>query len=311
MKKHIRKITSVSLATLLIITVLSGTAMAAGVENLHEEESSATIETINEYDAILESRRITRSRASYSDAEKYYLERANLSETELQGMGYTTEQIKILKAYDGTPLEDNPQLQDASPTLTASLSRQAITTNYIKVKYTWSWNACPIATFTDIVGFSWAAVNPQNGGVSLAFASKDGSMEVTYQYTASSITAKESVTMSAGTGSGATAYNSAQGRFSVVKYNTAGGIQSYAKSGTATVTLRLPNASANNLYEANVAAKYGHTTVALTPSVTIAGSLDIAGLLSMFSFSPTVGVSELGVYSYRYGVDMSIVRVYP
>ena len=121
--------------------------------------------TVNEYDIKLESmaqeakaleeagyslQEIEESR-TYS-AEKKLLELAELPDEQLIALGYTSEQIDILKAYDGSPLEENPQLRAAMPSLTTSVTAGDCNSQHLCAHLNWEWSAAPATyDYQDVV----------------------------------------------------------------------------------------------------------------------------------------------------------------
>ncbi len=125
MKKG-KKFLSVLLTAALVSAALSMGAFAAGKAN----GESTTI--TNEYEMLLQTREAqqrenTLFRSAGADyAELAYLERAALPEETLRDMGYSQEQISILKAYDGGPLEEHPELRAASSNLKVTAKKDTM-----------------------------------------------------------------------------------------------------------------------------------------------------------------------------------------
>lgn len=147
MKKMFKKITAMTMVLTMLFT-LSVSALAADIS------SEPMTTTINEYDVYIQQKAISSDKHSVIDIngntektiEELYLERANLSEEELiSQFGYSQEQISILKAYDGSPIENNPQLRAISATYTRSISKVVASRTKISAKLQWECSQRPIS----------------------------------------------------------------------------------------------------------------------------------------------------------------------
>ena len=79
----------------------------------------------NEYDTLITIKQNLRTKRTLeenlnSTIEGAILERSSLPKETLSKIGYTNSQIKILKEYDGSPIEDNPQLRSVAGSITSS-----------------------------------------------------------------------------------------------------------------------------------------------------------------------------------------------
>lgn len=139
----------------------------------YSEISPRTIGThyYNEYDKIVAIRNqvaesngksvqadISKEELEYimSDAiESELLRRASLSTEVLKSYGYSDEAIKILREYDGSKLEQNPQLRNASATLSGLLEFSTRTRTKIVMVYSWTWDMYPLVAKDDMAAVSW------------------------------------------------------------------------------------------------------------------------------------------------------------
>lgn len=129
--------------------------------------------TVNEYDLYvhnLQKEKAALTKAGYSvqtiensrtyEFENRILALGELSEDALAMRGYTNEQIKLIKEYDGTPLEEATQMRAALPTMTAKLSAGDCSTQHISVHLTWTWSAAPATyVFQDSVAVLFHTYN--------------------------------------------------------------------------------------------------------------------------------------------------------
>ncbi len=92
-----------------------------------------------------------------SDAiETELLHRASLPVEVLQsGYGYSDEAIRILKEYDGKPVENSPELRTVMASFYGALGETVCTSTRIGVIYTWEWSNKPLWLHKDGVTLSW------------------------------------------------------------------------------------------------------------------------------------------------------------
>lgn len=123
----------------------------------------------NEYDYIVKIREVEKQNPTWiglSDEGRAYvtsnaietelLERAALSQEELQNhYCYSEEAISILKAYDGTALENAPEMRAVMACISTTLKQTVLSETQIGVVYTWEWNTKPVCTYTDGVTIAW------------------------------------------------------------------------------------------------------------------------------------------------------------
>ena len=108
--------------------------------------------------------------------EELLYQRAQMPQSELQSLGYSAEQISVLKEYDGGPISQNSQLQEASADLTGYLYVQSSGRTAMSIMFNWTWNSPPIFSgygITDSVGCSFVGTNFQNAICSLRVDDED------------------------------------------------------------------------------------------------------------------------------------------
>jgi len=97
--------------------------------------------------------------------ENELLNRARLSEAELTDLGYTQGQIRLLKSYDGSPLENNPQMRAVTATFSGALYQDIVSKTASATIFTWNWSSAPIVYSIDIDDYAacfWSGTNTQN-----------------------------------------------------------------------------------------------------------------------------------------------------
>ena len=193
--------------------------------------------------------------------EKELFARAQLSEVELRDFCYTAEQIEILKAYDGSPLEDNPQMRAVLATFTGSIYTESVYSSSATMIFNWSWSSIPIVCLPlvkDYAVCTFKGTNRNNIPVQMRLASS--SCVVSY-YNGSSYSYQESVSIAD--------YD----RFGYCKYNINqnDGSGKWAKIGSLTVQVR-EEATTGTLYSTMFDFTFAHTELAINGGVSVGKS---------------------------------------
>lgn len=97
--------------------------------------------------------------------EDELLARAQMSVEELEEYGYTQEQIAILQEYDGSPLEDSPQMRSVMSALGGTLYENEVSATTAGMAFRWTWGSTPIASLpfvNDFVTCSWRGIDAYN-----------------------------------------------------------------------------------------------------------------------------------------------------
>ncbi len=89
------------------------------------------------------------------DIEAELLRRASLPTEVLKNYGYSDEAIRILREYDGSRLEQNPQLRNATATLSGLLEFSTRTRTKVVMVYSWTWDMYPLVAADDMAAVSW------------------------------------------------------------------------------------------------------------------------------------------------------------
>lgn len=152
----------ISFLTVLCIMVPLCMPVADAV--VSDEENVVATFTFNEYDALIQDMGSQYSQVSLNEStiEQLILDRANLSTNQLRLMGYSTDQIEILKNYDGSPLVENPQLRGVFANLSGEITKVLANEKEIYVLFAWEWDKNPILSsqaITDQIGIAYNATN--------------------------------------------------------------------------------------------------------------------------------------------------------
>lgn len=200
--------------------------------------------------------------------EAAIMEVASLPYDVLRGQGYSSEQIDILKAYDGGPIENNPQLARALGELWATILRQSYSNHGAEARFSWNWTTKPIITgvFDDIVSCAWRGVNLDNEEVVMTFVPSSSECEVEYvtdmgttvDYVEYDIDDKDP-------------NKNAEVKFALSHNN------GYAKRGYFDVCIE-EEVIVNELATSVFIFAYGHTNFTLSPSISVSGSGPSLGL---------------------------------
>lgn len=272
-----KKFLSIILA-LTMVFAMSATAFAA------EPDNSSYSFTINEYDVYVATRTATATdlarsgissrQASLikSDAiENELLSLSKLSTEELTSLGYSSSQISTLQNYNGERIENAPELRGIFADMTASFSKVSASTTSLAVKVTWNWTNAPVLAgdaIVDMVAMRWQGTNTGGAPINVAFNTAGSSCSVkyysragVYQYSRVQTVVCDSpydhayvdIPMSTGEGDETWQY--------------------YAKSGTFTV--KVDRTGTNAIKEAAFVFGYGHTTILISPSLSLPASFGI------------------------------------
>lgn len=232
------------------------------------------IKKVNEYDImVLEKKESTKKQKNTIHTtktyEELYLERAQLSEEILiNEFLYTIDQVKILKEYDGSPIEENPQLAKASAVLSARMYTGGCSNTELNVMVEWSWSNAPILSgpgVTDRIAFRWKGTSTTGSPINLV--DNGSTYAMIYYYNSGSYVTTTSVNRTL-----IDSYGAAE---MPVKMQVSTGT---ALRGTVSSTLR--NSGSAKILEAGIVFVYGHCKIDFTslsfgygtwPTVTISG----------------------------------------
>jgi len=180
-----KKIFSLTLSLLMALTMTTyASATGAYFEEQLDEPVLLNSVSINEYDMYVASQADSNVLARGSiTAEAALLERAQLPEKTLISYGYTDDEISILKAYDGSSIDENPQLKGLFADLSVRLYRMAYDSHGVTVRFFWNWETPPVLhsfVTIDNISCAWVGVGTDNKPHALRFQGKDSVCEVEY-----------------------------------------------------------------------------------------------------------------------------------
>lgn len=201
--------------------------------------------------------------------EEAILIRASIPEEQLQIMGYTNEQIAILKEYDGSPIEENPQLRAVLGKLWATILKLDYSKNSAAARFSWKWTNQPIITgvFSDIVSCAWRGVGRDNQEETMTIDLNNSTCNVKYVSEDGSLSDKY-VTYDIN--------DKDPQRNAEVKFRLTDSGR-WAESGYFDVYIE-EEATVNNMDTSLFIFAYGHTNFTVSPSISVSGSGPSLGL---------------------------------
>lgn len=284
-----------TLATFLTLTM---PAMAAG-ENIACDypdflndniQINMTEDLFNEYDHIIAIRSMTKNELSKNDItedeasfytsdapEKELLFRASLPEEVLRNeYCYSDEAIKLIKNYDGRPLENAPEMRAAAATLSASLDEIMGAPTQIGMLYSCEWGSRPLGSGEDGAGVAWDGTYEDGGNNNARLNVQDSYAQITYYGAISSYT--ETVDLDS-----TNLHQNAYIEFDFERNESEGGITNYvwAKRFRLTIFLDLANSSGPQFAELVAHGEYGHSGMGISAGISFPLGISI-------SFNPTV-----------------------
>lgn len=288
MKKYGRKLVALFLATLFLVGVMPVSAVDMSAEP--DQKMS-----LNEFEYIEEMQRYSKEElmdAGMSEAEaeealafdykEALYERAQLPEEKLAALGYTEEQIQILKDFAANPDGDYDFAATAA-TLQGNISLISGSSTFRIVKYSWNWTSMPLINMEDHVGVRWQGVNNSGYTVDMSNDPNSGSAttnrvgKVTYYDVnggAQSATESLSLTLDAINKSLTTDFPMSK---------NVGGSTIWAKSGY--ITCRVTTRDGVVVNYVNFQATYGHKTLNWSIGISYSGGFGIG-------FTPTSCISN-------------------
>lgn len=223
--------------------------------------------------------------------EEYFLELQKLDIEALQLMGYTSNQIGLIKSYRGQPITPNSPMMAASANLSGYMTYISTPSAYsIRFKYRWVWNGCPISAYTNMMCVSWIGVAPS--GTVISVTPSNISCTTSY-YSTTSGAFKYSSSQSTVTASGFNGKYSSFNLKEVYDDPSDNTTWVYSKNGQITITLTSDGTSTLSLIKVGGAYAYKHM------SCTITISCDTANNSVGISFSPTTKVDTLELKTYN------------
>ncbi|SHF85521.1 hypothetical protein [Ornithinibacillus halophilus] len=193
---------------------------------------------------------------------------SKLSDKELENLGYSKDQIDLLRNYEGKEEETIKLAATLTLRLSAPYVRHNSFTNRTNAQLgvNWTWAGVPLIKRTDIIGVSWNDWHVTSSSGSLTYIPITGSPGYLY----------ESATILANNGP------ASFGRGIRIPMTQQDNYW-WARSGSATFDL---NGAHTGRKDLTAYAEYGHTTINITPGFSIPGygainfnvAMDVAGV---------------------------------
>lgn len=200
-----------------------------------------------------------------------------LDETELGNIGYTAEQVNILKTFSGTDAEMQALAATCTITLNIDYVTYSSSTGRTKSRfdYTFRWGSVPAFGMTDMVAVGWNDYWGVTGHTG----------SITYKHINSGATKYQSPTYKAEGGAGVSHKFSCK-----IEDN-----YYYASQGTGIFVVEITGRK-----DLHVKASYGHKQIIVgTPGVTI--GFGVSGVSGGISISFTGGLSKVAEdYTYKF-----------
>lgn len=259
------------------ITMSSSSSEYDLLVSLSQEEESALLNT---YD--IEAKSI----------EQVILERAMLSVEELTARGYNPDQIAILKEYDGSPIENNPQLKKVLGELQGELDIVSANRTSAVAKFNWKWINQPLlsgSAVKDIVACAWRGTDNSNQECTMTFNEGKSHCNITYRTNMN--TYKETLTI---------VEKDAQRNIEVKIPMHNDRKSGWAESGELQIAVE-EEKTIYNMYSTLFVFAYGHMTLTLSPSISVTANGASLGLSCGFGtseeFNDHITVKYDGTYS--------------
>ena len=289
-----KKFTIITLVLTLCMAILTIPSFAAS-DTSGEGYTGNELDIVNtqsEFETILELRKKTDeelveiglSAKEINEIKSDFLEnellrRATLTQEELKAYGYTDEQIRLLKTYDGEEITSGSQYMALSATCSGNFTSGNCSNKKIRLRYNWEWSSVPVIKMKDKVFVRWQAV--KSGGVVVDATVTYAKATVKYySITTGAYASSKDTTVN---GSGGTTVDYRTFNIDMVIDDN----YYWAKKGTAYITLNSEDAGYNFKY-VDVGGSYGHKTVTCTIGISFPAST-----YSWVKFTPKLTVSQV------------------
>lgn len=240
------------------------------------EKKNQTVSTIiSEYDYYVDVRSMSFANAaekygiSYDEynsidlIEGIIVELSKQNDSVLSQRGMNNQQIDILREYEGSRLEDNPQLRSVLATLSMTLSKVSCSSSYASAKVEWSWNSKPLIMSIDYyetVPCRWKAYNSYGALVTGSYSSTGSYCYVRY-YNGSTLYTTQAKSINIG--------NTNSYAYSPFRSAINGdGNSCWAKAGYMVVRI-----TGSNIHSVDFGFGYNHGISSTIPTITLDGNL--------------------------------------
>lgn len=222
-------------------------------------------------------------------------ERATLSDEALYSMGYSSEKIEILRAYNGS-YADTYALAGV---LTADIKCQSASNSTYQISYDSEWDHVPFVYYIDAIGLRWVAIAQDGLPVDVyAYSSK---ASINYYYAGDLMTTISYVASDSNFAS-ETDFNALSCSFSLTDSSQSLD-PSYALSGSLSTAInRVPGVS-RSIYYLKVCGCYGHSILSLgAPTLDCTVGDTSVGI----TFSGGIDIDNIGIKKYIIYTDKTM-----
>ena len=259
-----------TIALLILVLIVASGHVRVSADQIDSRDESYNTQ-LSEYDYYVSVRAMTLDEAErvlkidskdfyeIKNIEKKIVELSQMTDVDLYNRGMDIDRIAVLREYDGSRIEDNPQLKTVLATLSVTLSKVSSSSTAVKAKANWSWNSKPIVTsidFYETAAFRWKAYNSSNAQITATYTGSGSYCNVTY-YNGNNAQTTQQKYINVGN------YNSYvySQFYSEVVY---GGSQCWGKTGEMVVKI-----TGSNISKVNFGFGYNHGVSSTAPTVSL------------------------------------------
>lgn len=279
--------------------LLTSVSMANSMEL---QENQAITEQLNEYDLYVAIQKLPDDvlhECGYSEEQiddinsinykQEIFNRSTLPDSELEKMGYDSDEISALRNYTGSEAETKA----LSATLTASFLIPYSSASMYSIEYGWSWNHSPLIEAKDAMGIRWVAV--ASDGLPVDVTASNSTAKVKY-YEDSSLYKTVTYNSSSSNFSKETDFNALTCTFPMQIVGASDENVAYALKGSMITNITKDSGISRDIYYLKVCGVYGHSVINFgTPSVSFtSGALSIG-----ISFNGGLNINNIGILKYK------------
>lgn len=278
---HRKRIAPLLFSVLLSLTILTP---AYAAEAFTANSGTTEVSVYNEYDYIMtlknapSQQTLTQNNINAAEEirafEEAFAARAAMPDDTLEQLGYSPDEIRLLRRYaSGETLTDS-EMRAASATCTGEITKQGFSGKLVMFTYTWTWNKCPATQKKDSFAVRFCAIDSAGYEIAGAMITQKES-QIKY-YTGRTYYKRVTGDYEAGLD-----VHSVNVQFPVSIrefYDPVGGIEYfYAKTGSVKVTVSLKTEENTQISYIQAAGMYGHTVSGLAyPSLSVGYPASIA-----------------------------------
>ena len=258
--------------------------LSARVSYILDNETTTQTITVSEHDYIQSM--LDEGAITYSDLNTKLGILSDKTTSELQEIGYNSDQIDIIKNYTKgsdaySYIHDNLDSRASSAELTFRYGlaghndRRGVT-----IAYHMTWSKCPFWTFPDCFGVGWLAADSASHSLAMSIDSDSIECEAVYYYSAYNKPANIRKTVE---------INDFSNTVILGYPKMSDGNASYAKTISGVVDINTQSLS-NNIDTVQLFVAYGHTTLVFGLDVDVSLGFNITD--TAISFTPNVKTSQ-------------------